>query len=90
MAKITLEDIPAELHAQLKAEGEANFRTLQQEALARIERSFAMDDQLSTAQVNRLIDESLASGPEEEFSWDKFDAAIAQARKKHAAKAKAP
>jgi hypothetical protein len=89
MASITLKDIPPELHAQLKAEGEANFRSMQQEVLARIERSFAMDDQLSTAQVNRLIDESLAGGPEEAFSWEKFDAAIAQARAQHAEKGKA-
>ena len=87
MPGITFKHIPPELHAQLKAE--ANFRSLQQEALYRLERSFATDDQLSTAHVNRLLDESLASGPEEAFSWAKFDAAIAQARRRHATKNKA-
>jgi plasmid stability protein len=89
MASITLKEIPPELHAQLKAEGAANFRSMQQEALARIERSFALDDQLSTEPVNRLIDDSIASGPEEDFSWDKFDAAINEARAQHAAKGRA-
>jgi hypothetical protein len=89
MASITLKEIPMEVHAQLKSEAEANFRSMSQEAMARIERSFALDDQLSTETVNRLIEESLASGPEEKFSRAKFDAAIASARAKHAAKGKA-
>jgi len=89
MASITLKDIPDDLHARLKQEGEANFRSMAQEVLARLERTFAMDDPLNTQTVNRLIDESFASGPEEKFSRAKFDAAIAAARSRHAAKGKA-
>ena len=89
MASITLKGIPEEVHAQLKSEAEANFRSLNQEALARIERTFAQDDQLTTETVNGLLDESLASGPEEKFSRAKFDAAITTARTQHAAKRKA-
>ena len=89
MASITLKDIPDDLHAQLKSEGKANFRSMAQEVMARIERTFALDDQMSTQTVNKLIDESIASGPEEKFSKAKFDAAIASARTKHAAKGKA-
>lgn len=89
MASITLKDIPDDLHARLKQEGEANFRSMAQEVLARLEQTFAMDDQLNTQTVNRLIDESFASGPEEKFSRAKFDAAIAAARSRHAAKGKA-
>ena len=89
MASITLKDIPEDLHALLKREGEANFRSMAQEVLARLERTFAMDDQMSTRTVDRLIDESLASGPEARFSRAKFDAAISAARAKHAAKGKA-
>src|SRR5213594_434480 len=88
MASITLMDIPEDVHAQLKAEAEANYRSLDQEALWRIERSFAFDDQLSTETVNRLIDESLASGPQEEFSPAKLDASVESARKKFAARGK--
>ena len=62
MASSTLKDIPEDLHALLKAEADANFRSPTQEALARIDRSFAFDEQLSTETVNRLMDESIASG----------------------------
>ena len=89
MATITLKDIPEDLHALLKAEADANFRSLTQEALARIDRSFAFDEQLSAETVNRLMDESIASGPEEKFSRTKFEAAIQSARKKFAARRKA-
>ena len=89
MASITLKGIPEEVHAQLKSEAEANFRSLNQEALARIERTFAQDDQLTTDTVNGFLDESIASGPEEKFSRAKFDAAIAAARTQHAARRKA-
>ena len=89
MASITLKDIPEDLHALLKAEADANFRSLTQEALARIDRSFAFDEPLSTETVNRLIDESIASGPEEKFSRARFEEAIESARKKFAARRKA-
>ncbi len=89
MASITLKDIPEDLHAQLKREAEANFRSLTQEAMARIERSFAFDEQLSTDTVNRLIDGSLASGPEEKFSRAKFEVAIKSARRRFQTKDKA-
>jgi len=89
MASITLKDIPEDLHAQLKSEAQANFRSVTQEALARIERSFAIQDALTTGTVNRLIDESLASGPEEKFSWAQFNATRTRARAQFAAKQKA-
>ena len=89
MATITLKDIPEDLHALLKAEADANFRSLTQEALARIDRSFAFDEQLSAETVNRLMDESIASGPEDKFSRAKFEVAIQSARKKFAARRKA-
>ena len=88
MASITLKDLPDDIHAQLKAEAEANFRSLNQEAIARLERSFDAQDAASTAEVNRLIDEALASGPEEAFTRGKFEqtrrlarARLAQERK---------
>ncbi len=89
MASITLKEMPADLHARLKCEAESNFRSMNQEVLARIERSFAFDDQLSTATVNRLIDESLASGPEERFSRRRFAATRREARRRFAARGQA-
>ena len=80
MASITLKDIPEGLHAQLKHEAAANFRLLSQEAMARIQRSFDLDERLSAPTVDRLIQEALDSGPEEVLTREKFDAARRTAR----------
>lgn len=89
MASITLKDIPEDLHAQLKCEAAANFRSLSQEVMARIQRSLDLDERLSAPTVNRLIHEALESGPEESLTRAKFDAARKAARaafeKKHKA-----
>lgn len=64
MPSITLKDIPEDLHAQLKQEADANFRSLNQEAMARLQRSFEIDAALNTKRDQRWINEALASGPE--------------------------
>ena len=64
MPSITLKDIPMELHAQLKNEAAANFRSITQEAMSRIERTFQIDAALNTRRDQKWIDEALASGPE--------------------------
>ena len=89
MPSITLTDIPEDLHAQLKQEAEAHFRSVNQEALARIQRSFDWDDRLSAERVNGWIAEAMASGPEEALSREKFDAARDQARRKLADRSRA-
>ena len=89
MATITLKDIPEELHAQLKQEAAANFRSLSQEALARIQRSFDLNERLSASTVDRLIQEALDSGPEETLTRQKFDAARRKARAAFESKRKA-
>jgi plasmid stability protein len=85
MATITLKDIPEDVHAQLKAEAEANLRSLNQEAIIRLQRSFDTQDRISTERVNQLIDEALASGPEEPFTRVKFEQARYRARTQAAA-----
>ena len=55
-----LKDISDDLRAQLEQEAAANFRTLDQEALARLQRSFDLD--LNTSRDQQWIDEALASG----------------------------
>ena len=80
MASITLKGIPQDLHAQLKREAAANFRSLSQEALARIQRSFDLEERLSAPTVDRLIQEAFDSGPEEALTREKFDAARRKAR----------
>jgi len=73
MASITLKELPPDLHGQLKLEAEANLRSLAQEAVARLQRSFEIDAALKTRGDQRLIDEALASGPEEPLTRAKMD-----------------
>jgi plasmid stability protein len=80
MANFTLKDIPEDLHAQLQREAAANFRSLSQEALARIQRTFDLDDRLSTSDVDRLIGEAIGSGAEEDLTREHFDEARRKAR----------
>ena len=77
-----LKDIPEEMHAHLKKEAEANFRSLTQEALRRIEMSFLLEEALNSKRDNQWIQEAVDSGPEEPLSRAKFDAAFRKARKR--------
>ena len=72
MASITLKGLPEELRGQLKLEAEANFRSMVQEAIARLQRSFDVDEALRTKRDQRLIDEALASGPEQPLTRAKL------------------
>ena len=46
---------------RLKASAEANFRSMNQEALARLEASFVLEDALATARDQKWVDEALAA-----------------------------
>ena len=48
------------LRTRLQASASENFRTLDQEALARIERSFELEDALVSGTHQRWVDEALA------------------------------
>jgi Arc-like DNA binding domain len=74
VASVTLKDIPEELHGQLKREAEANFRSLNQEVLARIERTFEIDAALNSKRDQKWIDEALASGPAQPLTEKEMDA----------------
>ncbi len=65
MPTITLKDIPPDIHEQLRQQAQANRRSLSNEVIIRIERSFEAEDSFSSAVVNGLIDEALQSGPPE-------------------------
>jgi hypothetical protein len=84
MSSIVLKDIPDDLRAQLEQEASANFRSLDQEALARIEMSFQIQEAFSAGRVQAWMDEAIASGPEEPLSREKFDAAFERAMKRFA------
>jgi len=74
MASITLKDIPMELHAQLKSEASANFRSITQEAMSRLERTFQIDDALTARSDQKWIDEAIASGQETPLTKKEVDA----------------
>jgi plasmid stability protein len=80
MASITLKDIPADLHAQLKQEADANYRSLNQEAMFRIARTFEIDSAMTSKRDQRLIDEALASGPETTLTKRDLDAGIVRCK----------
>jgi plasmid stability protein len=74
MASITLKDIPMELHAQLKNEAAANFRSLAQEAMRRLERTFQIDAALTTKRDQKWVAEAMAGGPETPLIKKQVDA----------------
>lgn len=82
MPDILLKDIPEELQAQLEQEASANFRTPDQEVLARIEMSFQIQEAFSTRRVQNWIDEALSSGPPAPLTREEFDAAYQRAVKR--------
>ena len=74
IASMTLKDIPEDLHAQLKQVASANFRSVDQEALARLQRSFDLEAAQNTERDQRWVDEALASGPETPLTRAEMDA----------------
>src|ERR1700690_3251255 len=74
MASITLKSIPMELHAQLKNEAAANFRSITQEAMSRLERTFQIVPALTTKHDQQWIDEAIASGPATPLTKKEMDA----------------
>jgi hypothetical protein len=84
MASITLKDIPVDLHAQLKQEADANYRSLNQEAMFRIARTFEIDEAMTSKRDQRLIDEALASGPETTLTKKDMDDVFKRVLKKAA------
>jgi len=60
---LQVKGIPAELRERLEASAARNFRSLNQEALARIQFSFDIEDRSRATHLNQLIDEGLKGEP---------------------------
>jgi hypothetical protein len=60
---LQVKGIPRELRERLEASAARNFRSLNQEALARIQFSFDAEDRSQAAQLNLLIGEGLRGKP---------------------------
>jgi hypothetical protein len=64
----------ANIHLKrLKQEAKARFRSLNQEATARLSISFDLEDKLTAPETSRLIQEALDSGPAKPFSFAAMD-----------------
>ena len=85
MASITIKDIPDDVHGQLKREAEANFRSLNQEVLARVARTFEIDAALNTKRDQKWIDEALSSGPATSLTEKEMDAIFKKTLKRRTA-----
>ena len=81
MASITIKGIPNELRQRLRREAEANGRSLNQETLARIDRTFDMDVARHSKRDQKWIDEALASGPATPLGRREMDAIRARVLK---------
>lgn len=85
----TLKNIPEDLYHRLTAAASEEFRSLNQEIMARLSRSFDSQDARLTALHARWIQEALAGGQAEPLRKSELDAAfergLGKARKSKAA-----
>jgi len=63
MASLTLKNIPSEIHERLKTSADAHFRSITQEAFARLQMSFDLEEAAATKLHQSWIDQAIASGP---------------------------
>jgi hypothetical protein len=78
MAEYTLKKIPEEIYRRAKAAAEHSYRSLNQEILYRLNRSFDADDARVTALHAKWVMEALQSGPARPFKMQDMDAAFAR------------
>ncbi len=86
MAEYTLKNIPAEIYERAQAAAENNFRSLNQEIIYRLSRSFDAEDARTSALHARWVMEALESGPAQPFKAKDLDAAFASGLKMAAAR----
>ncbi len=58
--QLQVKGLSDEVRERLQASADRNFRSLNQEALARIQFSFEVEDSLRAKQFQKLVDEGLA------------------------------
>lgn len=76
----TVKSIPEDLYQRTAAAAENSFRSINQEILYRLKRSFDAEDARLTAIHARWVAEALESGPTRPLDWKELDAAIARGR----------
>lgn len=91
MPDLPLRNIPLELYSRLQASAAEHFRSLNQEVLARLNRSFDAEDAKMSALHARWVHEALASGDATPLRPAELDRAfargVARAKARKSAKA---
>jgi hypothetical protein len=89
MAEYTLKNIPEEIYHRTQAAAETSLRSLNQEIIYRLRRSFDAEDARLSALHARWITEALESGPAKPLRMADLDAAFAQGGQRAKARRKA-
>ena len=76
MAEYTLKNIPEEIYHRAQAAAESSLRSLNQEIIFRLRRSFDSEDARTTALHARWVMEALQSGPAKPLRVADMDAAF--------------
>jgi hypothetical protein len=76
MAEYTLKNIPDEIYHRAQSAAEGSLRSLNQEIIFRLRRSFDADDARTSALHAKWVMEALASGPAKPLRADDLDAAF--------------
>jgi hypothetical protein len=86
MAEYTLKNIPADIYQRAQAAAESSFRSLNQEIIFRLSRSFDAEEARTTAIHAKWVMEAMESGPARSFKIKDLDAAFATGLKRAAAR----
>ena len=86
MAEYTLKNIPAEIYQRTQAAAENSFRSLNQEIIFRLSRSFDAEEARTSALHAKWVMEALASGAAKPFKAADMDAAFNVGVKRAAAR----
>jgi hypothetical protein len=78
MADYTLKNIPEEIYHRAQSAAENSFRSLNQEIIYRLRRSFDAEDARTSALHARWVMEALESGPAKPVKMQDLDAAFAR------------
>jgi hypothetical protein len=84
MAEYTLKNIPPEIYQRVQAAAEGNFRSLNQEIISRLSRSFDAEEARVSALHAKWVLEALESGSARPLKTGDLDSAFATGLKRAA------
>ena len=86
MAEYTLKNIPEEIYHRAQSAAENSLRSLNQEIIFRLRKSFDAEDARTSALHAKWVMEALASGATKPLKMADLDAAFARGTKRAAAR----